>query len=180
MLILNKFILLNDLSSVFHVLKNKVVKPSFCFYGNRIVFKHDVTQDGNSIRIWRTTSILDYWYDKHSSGTSYIGALDYTIQDDGVKIDYININDKEEIYYNKKEICYNKNKLSDTESTELMDSMMQFMKTVADKEKKPKIKLDVHGNLHTYNKYFENVGFINTKRKSQDNPFWVETELNVK
>ena len=170
MIFKNKFILLNDLSYVFHVLKNKVVKPSFCFYGNRIVFKHDVTQDDNYIRIWRTTTLLDYWYDKHSYGTSYIGALDYTIQDDGVKIDYIKMNDKEEI-------CYNKNKLSDTKSTELMDSMMQIMKTVTDKENKPKIKLDVHGNLRTYNKYFENYGVINTKCKCQDNLFCIETEL---
>lgn len=171
MLFFNKVLLLNDLPSLFRLLQNQVFQPSFCFYGERIVIKHDVIDKLNSIRIWRTTSLFDYFYEKQPSNR-FIGALDYIVQEDGVKIDYVNINDKENV-------CHYENRLTDIESKELLGSMVQFITSVAKEEQKNKIKLDVHENLRLYNKHFQDLSFVKTERKSIDNPYWVETEINI-
>lgn len=183
MIFCNKIVLLQNLPALYHVLKTGNMKPQpFLFYGERIAIHHEkiesclslsrgpVTMD--SIRIWRTQSLLDWWYDTHSSGKSFVGALDYVVEKDAIKIDYITIHDKDNI-------CSNEDRLSNEESTELMNSMMQFITGVAKQEQKNKIKLDVHENLRLYKQRFEDHGFVLTGRQCKDNRCWVETEKTV-
>lgn len=58
-----------------------------------------------------------------------MGALDYIVEKEAIKIDYININDKNII-------CSYEDRLSDEESAELMNSMIQFITGVAKQEQK--------------------------------------------
>ena len=126
----------------------------------------------DSVRIWRTQSLLDWWYDTNSSGRTFVGALDYIVEKEAIKIDYININDKDNI-------CSYEDRLSTEESAELLNSMMQFITGVAKQEQKNKIKMDVHGNLRLYKQRFEDHGFVLTDRRCKDNRAWIETEKTV-
>lgn len=96
--------------------------------------------------------------------------MDYFINEETVNIDYINVNDEENLSYGKE-------KLSRSESKELVQSMVQYVKNIANKENKSKILLDVHYNLRIYNRDFKDIGFELTNRKCKDNPYWIETEL---
>jgi len=69
--------------------------------------------------------------------------------------------------------------LNTDEIEDIIESLINFVKIVATKENKTKIILDVHENLQLYNKYYYYEGFEKTGRKSIDNPFWIETELNL-
>jgi len=68
--------------------------------------------------------------------------------------------------------------LSIDEIDDIIESLINFVKIVATKENKTKIILDVHENLQLYNKYYYE-GFEKTDRKSVNNLFWIETELNL-
>ena len=155
-----KVILVSNLQTLSDLLhNNKYILPRF--YYNRIAIRHSTTDNNkNIIRIWKTRSWFDYWYDNCSS-SNYIGALDYTIYNDNIKIEYLSINEK---------------KLSKSDSSQLVYSLIKFTETIAKKEKKNKIILDIHTNLKMYNQYYSNSGFIITNTKSADNPFWLQTE----
>ena len=101
---------------------------------------------------------------------NFIGALDYTIQEDHIKIDYININDDE-----KKHMFHSN--LDQNEAEDLIKAFIQFLKIVAKKEKKNKIVLDIHSNCRIFHKYYYYQGFNITYRQCKNNPFWIETEI---
>lgn len=173
MIFCNKIILLQNLPALYHVLNTGKVKPQpFLFYGDRIAIHHKKIDTMDSVRIWRTPSLLDWWYDTNSSGRTFVGALDYIVEKEAIKIDYININDKDNI-------CSYEDRLTNEESAELMNSMIQFITGVAKQEQKKKIKLDVHENLRLYKQRFEEHGFVLTDRRCKDNRSWIETEKTV-
>lgn len=177
MKIYNKVILLPNLDAVCILLnnnKNEGLYQCKCMYENRIAIQYywnnkDKTQ--NTIRVWRTWSLFDYWYnDFQYMAKNFIGALDYTIQEDYIKIDYININDEE------KKHMFHLN-LDENEAQDLIKAFIQFLKIIAKKEKKNKIVLDVHSNCRIFYKYYYNEGFNITNRQCKNNPFWMETEI---
>lgn len=174
MLFYNKVLLLPELSDIFDLLQNNHLKKAcFCFfYGDRIAISHRQDNIHNSIRIGKTRSFMDYWYNTFFCGKTFIGALDYIVETDCIKIDYINNCNGDGFTFNLYET-----RLTEMESKELFYSMVEFIKYVAKQEQKPKIKLDVHQNLRIYRKHFEELGFQVTGRKSRDNPFYLETEL---
>ena len=170
----NRTILLPNLYSLYNVLSNHTIdlpKQRF-YYGNRIAINHTThaSSSMNAVRIWQTKSLCDYWYDELSS-RRFIGALDYTIEKDHIKIDYISSNDGEGSTYNYDVI------LDNIEASNLYNSFICYVKSVAQEHNKPKIVLDVHSNLRLYEKYFKQAGFQLTDRKCSDNPYWVETEI---
>jgi hypothetical protein len=171
--IYNKIILLPNLDALKELLirnEDNSLQSCKCIYEDRIAIQHSTDKDRNTIRIWRTKSLFDYWYDNFNKcSKNFIGALDYTIYDDFIKIDYINICD-----YEKRNI-YNMF-LNEYESEELIHALLIFVKNVAKKENKNKIVIDVHENLRIYHKYYYYEGFEITDRKSTCNPFWIETE----
>jgi hypothetical protein len=176
MLIFNKIVLLSSLKELNYVLNNKNINAlndkninaSTCIYDTRIAIKHSIDNKFNIVRIWKTNSLFDYWFDEFSTN-KFIGAIDYTINNDHIKIEYLNVNDYDS--------NMNSNKLTDYEAIELTNSLINFMKILAGKENKNKIIIDVHSNLHLYEKYYKDEGFVVTTRKSTDNSNWIECEL---
>lgn len=127
----------------------------FCFYGNKIAIEHNQEDKLHRLIIFKTNPFLNYWFNQDKK---YIAVLDYFINEETVNIDYINVNDEENLSYGKE-------KLSRSESKELVQSMVQYVKNIANKENKSKILLDVHYNLRIYNRDFKDIGFSINKQK---------------
>ena len=166
-MIFNKVKLVPNLNILFNLLNNDYSDEYTCnfIYGERIAIKHYTQNNQNVVRIWKTNSLFDYFYSDHLSPYStFIGAIDYTINDDHVKIDFLCINDDE-----------NKNNY---EMLILKKSLINFIKNLANEKNKSKIIVDVHKNLRLYKKYYSNEGFKQTNRKCTDNPYWIEAEFN--
>ena len=174
MSIYNKIILLSNLQELNELLSNNDNVNLYnckCIYENRIAIQHYLEKNKNIIRIWRTKSLFDYWFDDfHYCHRNFIGSCDYTIHDTYIKIDYLYIND------GKNNNLYD-NPLNEYESEELIKSLINFIKTIAIKENKNKIIIDVHENLRLYEKYYYYNGFDITNRKCINNPFWIEVEI---
>lgn len=172
MIFFGKSILVTNLINVCDLLQKNIV-PSTPFsygYNDRIAINHRMQGEYNIIRIWHTKSLFDYWYDDFSTN-KFIGAVDYKINDDHIKIDYLDVNDDESCA-KIKDI-----KLNKEESNKMTKSLIDFIKNKAKEENKQKIIIDVHSNLRLYDKYYKNEGFKVTDRKCSDNPYWVETEI---
>ena len=174
-----KTVLVPTLQSLYNLLHKRIEPYKVCIYADRIAIKHhtinkDTKNDykTNIIRIWKTTSFLNIWYNRFST-TDFIGALDYTIQKDFVKIDYLCVNNIDE--YN---VRYKDCKLTDEETIELKKNLIQYIKNIAQEENKSKIIVDIHNNLRFYNKYYVDEGFVVTDRKCTDNPYWLEAEYD--
>jgi hypothetical protein len=176
MLIYNKVILLPNLEALNDLLNNNDNISLYnckCIYEDKIAIQHYVKKDMNIIRIWKTKSLFDYWYnDFHHCNKNFIGSLDYTIYDTYIKIDHLYINDGED------KNLYN-NILYKYQVEYLLRCLINFVKTIAKKENKNKIILEVHRNLRLYHKYYYYEGFEVTNRKCINNPFWIETEINL-
>lgn len=179
MLILNKVMLLPNLQAVNDVLNTHNYEPDNNLYNCKYIYetkfaiKQYKKENMNIIRIWKTNVLFDYWYDDFNRcGKNWIGSLDYTIHDTYIKINYLNIND-----YEKGHIYNYPLDIFDAE--DLIKSLINFLKLVAEKEKKNKIILDVHKNLRLYKNYYYYEGFIVTNRKCSTNPYWIEVEMNL-
>lgn len=156
-----------------------------CFYGYRYAIQKELLYFGwltgtdqkeyHSMRIWKTKSLFDWWFDEQSNRT-FIGALDYVIKDDHIKCEYFSIKDKRELGYG---FYVSDIDLTHEEIDELSKSFISHLKIVAQKENKAKIIVDVHNNLRFFEKHYEKEGFRITERKSSSsyNPFYVEAEL---
>ena len=175
-MIYNKVTLLQNLDALNELLisgDNPSLYNCKCIYGDRIAIKHIFDKNIHKIRIWKTKSLFDYWYNNfHYCHRNFIAALDYTIHDEYIKIEYLYINDSDNIINNK---LYN-NPLNTYESENLIESLIQFVKNIAKKENKHKIIKDVHENLRIFKKYYYN-DFNVTNKKCTDNSFWVETKI---
>ena len=170
---MNKTILLPTIESVLRLLSNNQYTPPHtkCFYGDKIAIKHYINRDSNVVRIWKTKSFMDWLYDDFNT-EHFMGALDYTICDDKVKIEYMNVNDRENVLYEKL-----KYKMADNDAMALNAAMIEFVKKIATEHKKPKLVVDVHNNLRIFNKYYSGNGFEITNQKAVDNPYWLEAEM---
>lgn len=168
MILYNKTILLPDLKALNELLLNNEdvsLQSCKCIYQNRIAIKHNYENDMNSIRIWKTKSLFDYWFDDfNTSSNNFIAALDFTVNETFVKINYLNI-------------CDNIQNLDEYESEDLVKSLINFIKNIAKNENKNKVIVDVHENFKIYEKYYYYEGFESTNRRCHDNPFWIETEF---
>lgn len=173
MILYNKTILLPNLQALYELLNNNENESLYtckCIYEDRIAIKHYTRKELNIIQIWKTKSLFDYWYDPYAS-RNFIATIDYRLEDTYIKIVYIGINDQERSRHTY--ISY----LDESDSEDLILNMVNFLKTIAIKENKTKIILDVHENLRLFLKYYYDIGFKTTERKCVDNPFWIETEL---
>lgn len=174
MLFFNKTVLLPTIGSLINTLKTQYISPSsIFFYGDRFAIKHFNHNDLNVVRIWKTKSFMDKWYDDFNCDY-FIGAIDYKICDDKIKIEYMNINDSNDVLYEKYKF-----KMNDDDAMKLNTAMIDFVKNIAKENKKPKIVIDVHNNLRIYNKYYNVEGFEITDRKAEGNRFWLEAEMNM-
>lgn len=174
MIFFNKIVFVSCLQNVCQLLQNpNTFRLDSCIYDDRIAINHCISNGEHVVRMWKTKSLFDIWYDdfRHSQHR-FVAALDYTIHDDYIKIQYLNVNDGE----NNPDKLY---KLDSTEATTLTSAMIDFMKIKAKEENKPKIMIDVHRNLRIYEKYYKELGFMVTERKAKGNSHWIETELTI-
>ena len=101
MILYNKTILLPNLDALNDVLvndENPNLYACNCVYADRIAIQHQIQKGMHNIRIWRTKTLFDYWFnDFHYSGRNFIASLDYTIHKDYIKIEHLGINDREPV-----------------------------------------------------------------------------------
>jgi hypothetical protein len=174
MILYNNTILVPNLKALYDLLNNND-DPSLytckCIYTERIAIKHCIRNETHIIQIWQTKSMFDWWFDVYGS-RNFIACMDYNIHDTFIKINHIGIND------NGRRNGYN-HSLDEYDAEELIKYMVNFVKIVGTKESKKKIIMDVHENLRLYFKYYYYIGFKTTKNKCTDNPFWIETEIDL-
>lgn len=173
----NKTILLPNLDSLNDVLVNNENPNLYtcnCVYADRIAIQHHI-QKGihHNIRIWRTKSLFDLWFnDFHYSSRNFIASLTYTIHQNYIKIEHLGINDREPV-----NLMLYDNSFDEDDAEDIIKYLIHFVKMIGKKEGKAKIILDVHENFRLYEKYYYYEGFRVTNRKSREDPFWVETEI---
>jgi hypothetical protein len=151
-------------------------EQEFKFYTDKIAIDHNVTLSKNdnlfSIRIWRTMTAWNCWYNSATNPLSdFIGALDYSIRDQFIKIEYMSINDPE---YSRNH--FEQYEISMSEALLLNKTLLNFIKRIAKETKKQKIIIDVHRDLSLYERYYEREGFVLTLRKHACVPNWLEAE----
>ena len=194
----NKTILLANMNQIINIFKDEPIKkPWFptSIFSEKIVLNHytidqryyciidkknfskskDSIVKLNVIRVWKTNAIFDYWYAPFNS-RNFIGALDFTIHDDVVKIEYLNLNTNDSVddtYYENRQF------LNHEEALELNSAFIDFMRRIGKQDNKKKIIVDVHNNLRIYKMYYEKEGFVVTSRRAVDNPYWIEVELDI-
>lgn len=177
MILYNKTILLPNLQTLYELLQNNDNESLYtckCIYVDRIAVTHYMRNEKNTIKVWKTKSLFDLWFDSCNS-SNFIATIHYTIYDTYIKITYLGINDHE----HRNIYIYNTPYLDEYDSEDLVQYLVNFIKIIAIKEKKEKILVDVHENLRLFLKYYYNLGFRTTDRKCIENPFWIETELIV-
>ena len=143
---------------------------------NKIALKHEIYKRQRKIRVWNANSWFGIWHSDLSVG-NFIGAMDYTIYSDHINIDYLCINDdvNVKLFENYKP----SKSWSESESKQLVNSFICFLKKIAMEKQIPVIRKDVHQNRIFYDKYLLNNGFLMTGYRCIDKPYWVETELEL-
>ena len=101
-------------------------------------------------------------------------SANYKICRDNIKIDYLYINND---YYGKK--FSSLIILNDEEYKLLKIAFFNYIETIAYKNGKRIIIIDIHKNMERYEYELKEVGFINTDRISY-NHFWYEAEKILK
>ena len=176
--------LVSSLNHVNLYLQNKPFQTPLCIYDDRFAIGKEKLNIGSitglqkelhSIRIWKTKSLFDWWVNEQT-GSTFIGALDYVINDDHIKCEYLSIKDVRELGYSMYDSTIS---LTDEEIDELSKSFINHLKIVAEKENKDKVIIDVHRNLRIFEKHYKNEGFVVTERKSRDNPYYLEVEAEL-
>jgi hypothetical protein len=148
----------------------------FCKLNPTIALKCESKQQQRIIRVWNTNSWFGFWHDELSV-SNFIGAMDYTIHDDHIVIDYLCAND--EINVKLFENSQPREPLSNLEATQLMKSFICFVKNITEEENISVIRKDVHQNMFFYEKYLMDNGFITTGTRCEYNPQWLETEVRL-
>lgn len=167
---LNKTILLPTFDDIHNLLKHDTVKTNYS--NNKIAIKHYVNNNLNLVKIWNITSISNYMH-QNSNIDNFIMAIDYIINKDNIRIEFLNINDKQHSNVHR-----TINFLSEHNAFELTKSMIIFIENIAKKNNINKIIFDVHCNLNMYNKYYK--GFFQlTNCNNLDNLFQLEAERNI-
>ena len=105
---------------------------------------------------------------------NFIAALDYTIEDKHIKIDYLNIND-----IDTHNLFRNEQYFDEYEAIHMTNCLLTYTENIARSLSKEKIVIDVHENLRLYNKFYKGAGFVLTTRRASGNPFWLQVEKNI-
>lgn len=175
-------IFVSNLKQVNDVLKyDKIVKYDWFnnFCNERYIIRKYFDEDNdnmNILRIWKTNTVFDYWYDNFST-KNFIASLYYIKKEKEIKIDYLVVNDGDYPNFEVKE--KSSEMLNDIESKEMVNSLIEFLKNIAKKEKKERIIIDVHKNPFIFNKYYRKLGFVVTDRICNENRNWFEAELTM-
>jgi hypothetical protein len=176
---LKTFILPSFLSINNFMKTNKIpININICcdIYSKKIIVEHKQNiGDLYILRIYEQSVLFNRWYSNLNSAR-FIAALDYSINKEHIKIEYMNINDIE--YIGSK--IYDEPKLTNFDSIRINKWLIDYIKTIAQDLNKEKVIVDVHYNLRIFNNYYLGEHFIATKRQCIDNPYWIEAEYIVK
>ena len=171
----NNIYIFNNLLTLTNSLNNYNMKSDLNLYLNdKYIIGECIENDYILIRIWKSKAFFNYHFNDMDITDNLIGCLDYKIENDNIKIDYLSISDNFDNILPKKKII-----LKDEDANELKNSLIKYLENIAKKNNLNKIIIDVHNNLRYYNKYYKDIGFILTDVKCNDNPYWIETEKNI-
>ena len=204
----NKIVLVSGINALCTLLQHPHVlptPPTFSMfmnipslYNNRIAIKYSMKSENfhtkqrkssstvlatnlHMIRMWHTKSVFDLWYDDFNT-RNFVGALDYTVHPDHIKIEYMSINEpaknsNDNMY--KKMLDRNNDVITTEESNDLRRAMLHFMKHLAKEDQKSRVVVDVYDNLKLFNQYYRDEGFRVTDRKCSNNSHWIESECDM-
>lgn len=176
-----------NLYSVCHYLSRGVTPQTnwdisqFCEFKKEFIYKYEhlrvdpkVKQDysSHSIRVLYGYANPFVQFIKNERHHHYVGALDYSIRPDHLQIEYLYADDKREPYTRD-------HQLEVEDAVLLKDALIDRAIHVAKEHGKKKVVIDVHQNLRIFHRDYEPRGFVATKRKCSDNPFWVEADLEL-
>lgn len=166
----------NKLSQFIIILNNynNIIKPipSYnIFPEQKIIVGENLYENYNILRIWKSNTILNKYFNDMNSGGNLIGCLDYKINKDNIKIEYLSVSDNFD-----NNIAY----LKENEAIDLKNAMIQYLENIAKTKNINKLIIDVNEKLKYYNYYYKDSGFILTKRRCCNNPFWLECEKIIK
>jgi len=123
-----------------------------CTYPNQ---EYNPGQEYHVIRMWKTnmfTSLLT----KDMEFANYIGGLDYRVNKDRFKLEYIS-----------------------TDIEEVRSSLINYAENNAREHNIDKLILDAHNNLKRYNEFYKKYDFFPNSKICTDNPFWIEVEKKI-
>lgn len=187
-----KTIIVPSMACFYDYLQTRVPKTDIFTYRNKVVIRETVSETLQmpsspelrpyySLRAWRSNSVLDIWYDEMGgSGArdNFIAALDYVVEDDRVKIEYLNLNDAE-YSVNYYLTSVDANYMNNDDAQILTKHLIAYAENVARDHEKSHIVIDVHGNMRLFHKYYKGNGFVETGVRCRDNPYWVEVVKDV-
>ena len=153
-------LLVAGVSELCELLQNPSLELSRCIYSDRIAIKHSMIGNTNVVRMWKTQSFFDMWYDDFESA-KFVAAIDYEVKPDYLKIEYMNINDGFDSMQDAATV-------NSTESRQLNTALITWIKTIAREEKKPNVLIDVHQNTKIFDKYYQCEGFHVMERSPEE------------
>lgn len=150
----NNFKIINNKYNIYNIITDKIFSEKF-------VFKQKLLAENYyNVRIIKKYCCFDNQFD------NYIGGIDYIINEDNIKIEYLFIVDNNYPAY-KQYI------LNDDEALQLKKALLTYIDNIAIKNNINKIIIDIHINKKFYNRYLKNDKYVLLKRCS-DNPYWIE------
>ena len=169
----NKTTLLPSFNMVCKILCNNCTECSCDFlYSNNFALMHKSDDNiTHSIKIWRTNTMFNYWYNNYDSSdyNNFIASLDYQVDNDSIIINKFIVNDQDFAERN------NSNRfLSDIKAKNLTKSLLKYIENYAKEEEINKIILYVYYTLKSYNKYYKSEGYKLTQRNCKNN--YIEAE----
>ena len=174
-MVFNNIYIFNNFSTLTNSLNNYNMKSDLnIFLNDKYIIGECIIDDKYKfIRIWKSKAFFNYYFNEMDIIDNLICCLDYKIDNDNIKIEYLSISDnfdKYDDYFNKKKYI-----LNDYESNELKNSLIKYIENIAKINNKNKIIVYLHLNNKYYNKYYKDCGFILTDIKS-DNSLYKKAE----
>lgn len=181
---INKILRNNPVTFLPHKKRNIYEYRCFDYYPMLNGFSYKIT-------IRKTNSFMDdvkdYWY--NILPNINIGTMEYLVFDDEIIIDRIYIHNtidndfgkppyKLLDYYRQKH--YLRNAINQEETDELMNSFIDYIKSIAIKEKKKKVIFNHKEKMHLFHKYFVKEGFVlqtDTEGVTANNGEWIVEEF---
>ena len=138
------------------------------------------TYNYTKLRLWKSVALNSYYF-QDMNNDNYLGGLDYVVNNDNIKIEYHTTNDKEHynICNNTYKICKQDHYVNEEDSKKIKEALLYYVINIAKYYNITKIYKDVHCNLKVYKKDYEPYGFKLTKRRCDDNPYWIITKKNI-
>jgi len=166
-------LVLRDLDAVTNYLKQythkrftKDMRPYWPNIGKNILFQHYTNEEVHRVRIWNSTmftskmtenmNCFSHIYPEHNLKSNFIGALDYYINKNNLKLDYLNAT-----------------------TEQVRSGLLKYAENNARGHNINKLILDVHNDSKIYNKLYKKYDFYPNGKWCDDNPFYIEIEKKI-